>query len=497
MLKHVKNKILLVCPGVFGSIFPEIPMSLLYLSWALKKKGYDVEIVDTRLRDYREIEDKDYLFVGISSLTGPVIKQGLKVAQHIKSLNKDIPIVWGGVHVTLLPEQSLKNPYVGIVVRGEGEITIQELAERLQNNDNLSGVKGISYKIGEKIISNPDREFIDLNEIDIELPYELFDMDKYTFVCFPVHTSRGCPYRCGFCYNMAFNKRRWRCKTAERVLNEIEYVVGKFGHNDITFVWEDEFFINVNRVRRICEGIIERGLNISWDSFCRFNSFQKVDDDTVKLIEKSGCRSLTFGAESGSQRVLDEVIKKDIRIEHIVKTTERLSRTNIRQVVSFMSGVPTETPDDMEKTLNLIDKLKMVNPKNIYINGIFLYTPYPGTPMFDLITEKYGYKAPNSLEEWANYGIFRNVGGTWHAKDYIEKCKTISILTRFPFYKRKFTLKDVKQVAGGTRIAKFPFNVVYYVLANLAIYRWKCKFFKFPFELMLLEKTLERIRGFV
>lgn len=492
----MKNKVLLVYPGGFGSIFPELPMSLLYLSWALKKKAYDVEILDMRLKSYKEIRDKDYLFVGISSMTGLMIKEGLKTAKHIRELNSKIPIVWGGVHVTLLPEQSLMNHYVDIVVRGEGELTIQELSEKLQSNEDLSGIKGISFKKEGKIITNPDREVMDLNKIDTKLPYELFDMDRYSFTAFPIHTSRGCPYRCGFCYNTVFNKRRWRYKTSDRVLDEIEYVVKKFGINKISFTWEDEFFINVKRVREVCIGILERGIEIKWDSFCRFNSFQMVDDDLLKLVEKSGCATLSFGGESGSQRMLDEVIKKDIKVEQIIKTTERLRSTNIRQIVSFMSCLPTETDEDMKLTYSLMDKLVMIN-SNIYLNGIYLYTPYPGTPLFEFVVKDYGYEAPNSLEKWSEYGIYRNVGIKWHPNDYVKKCKTISILTRFPFYKKNFSLKDVKSIIGGTRFSKFPFNLAYFVLTNLAIYRWKWKFFKFPLEWIFIEKALEKIRGFV
>lgn len=492
----MSKKVLLIYPGGFGSIFPELPMSHLYLSWALKKKGYEPQIVDMRIDKIEDIDRSDYLFVGISSMTGLMINEGLLAAKYIRSLNPHTPIVWGGIHVTLLPEQSLKNEFVDIIVRGEGEQTIQELAIAIENNSNLSMIKGISYKQGDELFHNPDRDFIDMNSIDIYLPYELFKMDQYSFTAFPVHTSRGCPYRCGFCYNTSFNKRHWRHKTATRVLDEIEYVMKKFSVNNISFTWEDEFFINVNRVKEICEGIVSRQLEIKWNSFCRFNNFKKVDEDLLRLIEKSGCISLSFGGESGSQRVLDEVIKKDIKIEDIISATERLAKTNIEQVVSFMSGLPDVTEEDMVKTFNLIDTLVKINPK-IYPNGLFLYTPYPGTPLFEFVTQKYGYRSPQSLEEWANFGIYRSLDGTWHSKDYFRKYKSISILTRFPFWKNNYKFSDVKKAIGGSRFGKFPFNVVYYILARLAIYRWKKRFFRFPLEWVLVEKILEKIRGFV
>lgn len=396
----------------------------------------------------------------------------------------------------MLPQQSIKHPCVDIIVRGEGEITICELAQHLQNNGDLSNIKGITYKKKGKIISTSDREFMDINEIDIELPYELLNMNSYYLEYFPIVTSRGCPHRCGFCYNLVFNKRRWRCKNSERVLNEIEYIIEKFNPKNLFFFSEDEFFIDLERVKNICKGIINRRFNIKWQSFCRFDRFSKIDDYTLRLIENSGCCSLSFGAESGSQRILDKIIRKDIKIKDILKTTKLLSQTNIIQIVSFMSALPTETESDLEKTFNLIKKLKIINPK-IYINGILLYTPYAGTPLFELLIKKYNCSFPTSLEGWASYGIYRNVSVTWHSKKYIKMCKVISILTRFPFYREKFTLKDIGEVIAFSRFQKFPINIIYYIYANLAILRWKYKFFKFPFEFILLEKILVKIRGFV
>ena len=491
------NRILLVYPSPLGAKFPELPLPLLYLSYALKKSNFEVDILDMRLNKYNSIDPHKYLFVGISTMTGPMIIEGLKIARLVKEKAKDIPIVWGGVHPSLLPEQTLQHPYVDIVVKGEGEATIQELAHTLAAGKEIFDIKGIGYKRDGNIFVNQDREFIDLNDIDIALPYELFPMKQYVIDHFPIHTSRGCPYRCGFCYDLSFNKRKWRCKNAARVVHEIEYVTGRFGVNHITFTWEDEFFIDTERVRQICDGLLKRNIKITWDAFCRFNHFYKFEEDFVKLLERSGCSCLSFGAESGSTRILDEIVKKDITVEHIIKTTEKLKNTNIRQIVSFISGLPTETEDDMKKTYDLMDKLYAINTK-IYLNGIYLYTPYPGTPLFNLVRQRYNYKMPDSFEKWGStFKIYRDVGITWHPKKYINKYKTISILTRFPFYLKSFKFSDVKKVVGGQRFATFPYNAIYYFFTMLARWRWKHKQFGFPFEWMVLEKIIDKIRGFV
>ena len=490
------NTILLVYPGRSGAAFPELPLPLIYLSWALKKGGFDVDILDMRLTDYASINPNKYLFVGISAMTGPMIGEGLRFAQNVRKNAKNTPIVWGGIHPSLLPEQTLNHPHVDIVVRGEGESTIQELARAIRGGGDISAIKGIGYKKGGAIRINQDREFIDLNSIEKELPYELFPVERYSLEFFPVHTSRGCPYRCGFCYSLSFNKRKWRSKAALGVVEEIQYVQKRFGVDHMSFTWEDEFFIDTQRVRLICEELLRRNIKIKWDAFCRFNHFYKFDNDLVSLLEHSGCASLSFGGESGSQRMLDEVIKKDIKVEQVIETTDKLKGTKIKQIVSFISGLPTETEEDMRKTYKLMDRLYEINP-NICLNGIFLYTPYPGTPLFNLVREKYNYKMPDSLEKWAEFKIYRGIGIEWHPKSYIRKYKTISILTRFPFYLNAFKLSDTEKVIGGGRFSAFPYNVIYYIFTMLARWRWRHKAFRFPLEWLLLEKIMDRKRGFV
>lgn len=490
------KKVLLVFAGVQSRFFPELPIALIYLAWALEKKGFPVEIFDMRLDSMQKITRADYLFVGISSMTGISLREGLKLAQHIRTLNPACPLVWGGVHVSLLPEQSLSHPLVDIVVRGEGEMTVQELATALEQGRDLAGIPGLSFKQQGRPVHNPNREFMDLDTIDLELPYHLVEIQRYSLDAIPVHTSRGCPFRCGFCYNLAFNQRTWRKKSAQRVVDEIDYLVKKFGNRKISFGLEDEFFIDVQRVKEICRGLVDRNLQVRWYSFCRFNSFQKVDEELLALLEKSGCAQLAFGAESGSERIREEVIHKDIKLDWILAATERLSKTRVEEVVSFMSGLPTETEADLEATFGLIDRLARLNP-SIYLNGVVLYTPFPGTPLYEKVTRDYGYRSPESLEAWADFGIFRNVGVTWHPPRYIKKLKVISLLTRFPFWKKKFSLGDVGRVIGGSRFARFPLNWVYWFYAKDAAFRWKHRLFGFAGEWLLLEKVLERVRGFV
>lgn len=482
------NKILLIYPGKYGAFKPELPLSLLYLSSILKEKGYRCQILDMRLEHFKDCDLKNTLCVGISSMTGLMIKYGLEFAKFVRQIDSRIPIVWGGVHPSLTPEETAANSYVDIVVRGEGEETFLELVQAMENNISLHNIKGITFKENGQIVNTPNRDFINLDAIPIDLAYELINLKQYDLSFFPIHTSRGCPHSCSFCYNLAYNKRVFRCKNSERVLDEVDWVLKKFSVKNITFCCEDNFFTDRNRVAEICDGILKRGLNFKWNAFCRFDYAAKYDDAFFQLIEKSGCSCLSFGGESGSQIILDSILHKGIKIEQILETTKKMAKTNITHIISFMCGFPTENYDVFLKTRALIDQILQINPKAV-INGIFLYTPYPGTGLMERLGENCRFLAPKTLEQWQDYRIYRDVGGTWLNKRYKKILRGISIMSRFPFY------KDNPQVPE--RFGRFGYRHLYQFLSYISRLRWKHCFFKFPIEWLLLEKTMEKWRGYV
>lgn len=325
------KRILLVYPGKYGQFQPLVPLPLLYLSSALVENGYHCQILDMRLERFEDCDLSNTLCVGISTMTGSMIKYGLEFAKFVRQNSPKTPIIWGGVHPSLVPEETVQSPYVDVVVRGEGEMTLLELVNAIDDNHSLSNIKGITFEENGKVISNPERDFIDLNKIPIKLPYDLFKMDRYNLEWFPIHTSRGCPHDCSFCYNLSYNRRSFRYKTAERVLDEMEYVLKTFSPKWIDLTWEDNFFVSKDRVRKICEGIIERHLNFNWGSFCRFDYASKYDEDFLKLIERSGCKNLSFGAESGSQYILDSVINKGVTIGQILETIKKMVKIDVEE----------------------------------------------------------------------------------------------------------------------------------------------------------------------
>lgn len=480
-----RRDVLLVFPGKLKAPDPQIPLALLHIAASLRQEGFTVRILDMRLEDYRHYEIGNPVFVGISCMSGLQIKYALEFARHARMRNPYVPLVWGGVHPTLLPEQTASHGYVDIVVRGEGELIVKDLANALALNRPLDDVAGITYSVNAAIKSNPDGKVIDLDEIPIVLPYDLLQMNKYpSFKAgrFHIQTSRGCPHRCGFCYNSNFNHNRWRGKSAKRVLNEIEYIIGKYPHVKIIDPIDDNVFVDEFRVKKICLGIIDRKLPIQWRANCRFDYLANYDKDFLELLAKSGCVELDFGGESGSDRI-QQLICKDVTADEMLKSVDNLRRyaPSIEPYVSWMSGLPGETDEDLAQTFDLMDKMSEVNPKTQHY-GIFVYTPFPSPVMEYLPPE---FTAPETLEEWSSIHVF-HFDPPWHSKAQVQRLHTISAVTRIAFYPQ-----------ARIRERDLAYKFAYGIMNRLARYRWEHRNFSFPVEMKIADAVARRFKGFL
>ena len=293
----MKKKVLLVNPqkhswANYESNTYNFPIGLLFLAEELKTFGIEVSYLDLNRQKISDIEYHDYLFVGITMLTGDMIKVGLEVAKKIKDYQEDIPIVIGGVHPTLLPAQSLQHKLVDFVVIGEGENVIKELALALfhNNREAFKTMKGLAYKEKGEIFVNSERApLVEMDFLPMNLDYEkTIEIPHSEMRSMPVHTSRGCPFRCGFCYNVEVNKRNYRVKSPERVVDEILYIKSIFPNFDnINFQTEDEFFIYPKRVKKILELLAEKNIKVDWNSFIHFRTLSRVDEEMLELMKKS------------------------------------------------------------------------------------------------------------------------------------------------------------------------------------------------------------------
>ena len=348
-----------------------VPLALLSMCCYLAK-DYNIKIIDQRIDKHwkknlvRELKMKP-LCVATTSMTGSPIKYALETSKIVKQ-NSDVPVVWGGIHASLLPKQTLENPYIDFVVKGEGEITFYELVKAFDKKENLKHIKGLWYKEKKKIKNNPDREPIDLNKPP-EIPFNIINIKDYISRDgkrgIYLQTSRGCPGRCTFCYNPPFYKHTWRSFSPKKAQEMIKHVVDNFNVKNICFV-DDDFFVDTKRVKEILRGIINENLDIKWYANSRINSIMHEKRNFFSLLKQAGCERLNIGIESGSSRIL-KLIQKNITTNQIIEFNKKIRKIDISLAYSFICGFPTETKIELRKTINLMFRLKKDNPNTIIL----------------------------------------------------------------------------------------------------------------------------------
>jgi len=432
-------KIILFFPIIKDGKNHFLPLSLLLIAAPLIKKGYSVKIIDQRTeQDWKKKLlnglKQEPLLVGISVLTSKPILYGLEVSKLVKQ-NSKAKVIWGGFHPSLSPKQTLENEFIDIVVIREGDETLLELVDRLAKGQPYDDVLGIGYKKKGKIHINPQRDFIDLDK-QSAIPYHLVDIEKYIqSELFPtgksgrdlvLYTSRGCPFRCAFCYNKELNQRRWRSQSAEIVVAEIKKLINDYQITSFNFQ-DDEFFTDLKRVGKICQMLLSENIKVEFISSCRIDYICRMEDNFLKLISQAGFRTLELGVESGSSEML-KIIKKDITVEQVLEAVAKLKKFDIEGKYLFMTGFPGETIDDMYKTTDLMREIKKINPYS-RIPAWRIFTPFPGTDLYQTSIEN-GWFPPQNLEEWANYN-FDTIKMPWIDKKKEKIIGNVAYLVRF------------------------------------------------------------------
>lgn len=501
MNKTKQKKVLLYFPSPFPyeRNWYGVPLSLLAISRLLDKKKYKINIYARFLQEkyIEEILDNgsDAICLGISAMTSFQIQDGLKIAKLFKKKYPHIPIIWGGWHPSILPFQTVQNSYVDIVVRGAGDFTFTELVETLYQSGDLKNVKGITYKIKNKVLTNPERGPADLSLLP-PLPYHLIDVEKciqnteYGSRTISYISSYGCPHRCAFCVEEIVNKRKWSPVPAKIVLKEWEFLIKKYKADSIA-VFDSNFFVDEKRVIEICEGLIKKKLKIKWgNANGRAGQLSRYQEKTWKLMEKTGCAMILTGAESGSQSALN-FISKDMNVDELIKFTEKCHQHHIKILYSFLVGLPwSKNPQENDEfvageykaTLGLIDKLLKISNRNRYTYYIFL--PYPGAALFHRAVSL-GLKYPKSLVGWSNYLVSpENAFQETLRQKWISHrdAQLTAMLTQYIFGIMDRDTYDMLLPRLKNIFFKIIFSIGYYIALVLVTIRWKFKFFALPLD---------------
>lgn len=410
------------------------PIGLGYLSAVCKAAGYSVQVIDLN----HEVSSSKHIkgliercqprFVGVSFVT-EARHNAFRIFQLAKAVNAEIITVAGGPHPSLTPMDTLSHiSDIDYVVIGEGERTFVSLLSSLNKGHDVGDIPGLARRCKTEIRINENRDFV--NDLD-SLPFPDFpnlDQKKHQFYMrynghpplktIPVLSSRGCPFRCNFCATSKVWGSRWRYRSPASVLREIDHSFHKYNIDAVWFV-DDNFNSHPDRMLRISQEIKRNYPHLKWICNVRIDNLTEAQ---VKAMAEAGCLSVEFGAESGSQRILDEVVNKKIKVEKILEVDEWCHKYGIIADAQFIISHPTETQGEANQTIDLIRKLK--GRSTLQILKI-----YPGTEVEKTAREK------NIMRRDFSWALDKNHGSP-----------ISSIIGDAPLYLENLTLQQVMKL---------------------------------------------------
>jgi len=427
--RQIKRILLIFPPTTFNRESVKVccsPLGIAYLASVLKDE-FDVKLLDASIENYQnEVAVDRYLIrfglsyeeikrrisefhpevVGVSCLYSNQLPAVRQICKLTKEVNKDIITLIGGTHPTFLPEKCMEDRNIDFIILSEGEHTIRDLITRINNSKSFYDLDGLVFRDNGKIQINPKTKFIkDINNI----PYparELLPMQKYFDFDIPmgviserrpqttIMTSRGCLARCTFCSSGRFWGNRYRARSPENVLKEIEYLIKEYGIREIKFI-DDNLTLDRERAKRIFSGIIERKMNLRWNTPNGI-ALWTLDDELLKLMKVSGCYEITLAFESGDQDVLNHIVKKPVDLKKVKLIVKKVKEYGIGTYGFFIIGFPGETKEQIKRTFKFADSLRLDRI------SAFIANPLPGSEMLDICKER-GYIDDDYSFEEADY----------------------------------------------------------------------------------------------
>ncbi len=370
-------------------IYPSVGLATIMA--CLEKAGYTVKILDMLATGYDEkgfieaLKDPELKVMGVSAI-GATILKSFELAKRAKELRPDVKIIAGGPHLSILPEHTMRQGSIDYGIIGEGEITAVELMDYvIKKKGTLATIKGLCYMDHGKLIMNEKRPWI-ANLDDLPFPaYHLLPMDKYRAYAvydngrrtLSMVTSRGCPFLCTFCCSSKVFGGRWRAMSAKKALEHIQRLHDEFGVRHIYFE-DDEFTVRHDRVIELCQGMIDKKWDITWDCLTRVSH---INDEILAIMAKAGCKSILYGVETGYEEGLKQ-IKKGITLDQVTKAVKLTQKYGIRVKATFIIGFPWETRENVMQTIDFAAKLGADYP------SIQVLCPFPTTEIYEQIRDE-------------------------------------------------------------------------------------------------------------
>ena len=454
-----------------NAVFFTMPLALLAIGSELDPDIYEVVTIDGRLdpeADKTVVSHLDgAVCLGVTVLTGAPISDALRISRAAKAARPDLPVVWGGWHPSMFSRECLVEPSVDVTVRGQGEETFTEIVQRLAEHRSLEGCAGCTVRLADgTILENPPRALAQVDKfrahdyglIPVERYFQLKGKRQLDFI-----SSQGCNFRCAFCSDPFVYGRKWVGLEPTRMALRLKELWDRYRFDDVNFQ-DETFFTQRHRVQALAEKIIESGMKITWAATMRADQGIRMPEEIWKLCKQSGVRRLLVGVESGSNEMLKR-IRKDIRIEQVYETAEKMLKHKIAGHFPFIVGFPEESDESIRITLDCARRLRSMSPD--FLTPIYYFKPYPGS---ELVIEAVarGFRLPQTLEAWSRFDYVAGMPGPW-----VSPAK-FKLLERFKFFHELAW----KPPSRGKRL-----------LQKLAQYRCSTHNYRMPVE-MLLERWL-------
>ena len=415
-----KSVVILIYPRIqFEDNYPcsWIPYSILSIASAISetRPNIEVSVFDENRQSIDDFisllnREENILCIGYSIMTGGgQIKHALELADLAKKRNPKIINVFGGPHVNVLPIQTLNHRLVDIVISGPGQKSFPLLIDAIENKISYDSVPGLAMYVSEQLICGPEN-ILDANTL-IPYNYKFINCNDYIRYDSTISkrtinyiSSQGCVYKCKFCYETNY-KRRYARLPCNRIIQDLEYFVQEYGVDGIKF-YDADWFINPKKYEPLINALTK--LNLSWAASIHPKDILRAINNGEPLLAQlsaSHCKRLLMGIESGSNRVLKEVVDKGVTKEEIFFVAQEIAKYGILGSYTFIVGFPGESISEQEETFDFIRSLWALNPRPE--TRVHIYTPYPGTALYDK-TLSMNFIPPDNLEDWSSFDYYKS-----------------------------------------------------------------------------------------
>ncbi len=394
-----------------------MPFSLLTLAKPLLDDG----LADVMLFDGNQAGDEDWsrfldahldraLCIGVSVMTGGgQIGHALDLVRMAKKRAKCPPVVFGGPHVNVLPEQTARHELVDAVLVGPGQNSMPAFVTALKNDSARDDVPGLISQRGRDLVRGP----VNLPRTGImgHYPWHLLDIERYvrndpTVAPRTLNyiSSQGCVYKCQFCYELTY-QRKYSAMAADGLVADVADLQRRYRINGIKF-YDADWFVNLKRAAAFCEGVIDGGMDLHWAASINPNDILKARRAGIpllKLVAESGGSRLLMGVESGNDRVLRDVVKKEVTRVQILDVARDIADHGVLGSYTFIVGFPGESDAEVDDTYSLIEELRTLDPTPE--TRVHLFAPYPGTPLYHDAVQA-GFTPPSTLDGWSHFDYY-------------------------------------------------------------------------------------------